>query len=306
MKEGRYHTVVPIHNLNLELQQPVQFGHGFRLGPLPEWVLKDSMLEDLNRLARERVADSKLAFVATYDATALGDPDPDWKDERPRGIQDAMYEAGVMANLALWIAKPSPAGFTVVIHAPEFPSGPLAQRVSTHSPLLCHPRHDPQPMHLSDIDLAARLHLGLVEVMKNGRDSSLWTVARALWAGLQMDNPPIRCTLFWVALEALFGPEDGREITYRLSQRLGFFLGHDRSDARDLFATAKRGYAFRSRIVHGNWKKDPEADDRMVEAERFARQSLLRILKEEELIQTFSSRARESYLENLVFTGGTA
>jgi len=158
-----------------------------------------------------------------------------------------------MANLALWVAKPSPAGFTVVIHAPEYPSGPLVQRASSHSPLLCHPRHDPSQVTLEDIDLAAALHIGLVETMKNGRDTSLWTVARSLWAGLQMNNPPIRCALFWVSLEALFGPEDGREITYRLSQRLGLFLGRDRSEARNLFVMAKRGYAFRSRIVHGNW-----------------------------------------------------
>jgi hypothetical protein len=301
-----YQTVIPIHNLDLELPQPVQFGHGFKLGPLPEWVLKDSMLEDLHRHVRERVADSTLAFVSTYDAIALGDPDPDWKEERPRGIQDAKYEAGVMANLALWIAKPSPAGFTVVIHAPEYASGPIAQRASTHAPLLCHPRHGPSQVTESDIDLAAQLHTGLVEIMKSGRDSSLWTVARSVWAGLQMENPPIRCTLFWVALEALFGPEDGREITYRLSQRLGFFLGHDRPEARELFVMAKRGYAFRSRIVHGNWKKDPEADDRMFEAERFVRQSLLRILRDTDLIQSFSSRARETYLDDLVFTGGAA
>jgi hypothetical protein len=69
---------------------------------------------------------------------------------------------------------------------------------------------------------------------------------------------------------------------------------------------AKRGYAFRSRIVHGNWKKDPEADDRMFEAERFVRQSLLRILRDTDLIQSFSSRARETYLDDLVFTGGAA
>jgi hypothetical protein len=118
-----------------------------------------------------------------------------------------------------------------------------------------------------------------------------------------MENLSIRCTLFWVALEALFGPEDGREITYRLSQRLGFFLGRDRSEARDLFVTAKRGYAFRSRIVHGNWKKDREGEDRMFEAERFVRQSLLHILQDAELIKKFSSHAREHYLEDLVFGG---
>ncbi len=211
-----------------------------------------------------------------------------------------------MANLALCLAKPSPAGFTVVVHAPEYSAGPLAQRVSAHSPLLCHPRHDSSRVEVSDINVAAGLHAGLVEVMKNARNSSLWTAARSTWAGLQMNIPPIRCVLFWVALESLFGPEDGREITYRLSQRVGFFLGQGRSEARDLFATAKRGYAFRSRVVHGNWKKEPEGDDRMLEAELFVRRSLLRILPNADLMQTFSGRARESFLNDLVFKDGAA
>jgi hypothetical protein len=271
---------------------------------VPEWVRGDSILKDLNKWDQRRVGDAKLAFAATYNAHALGDPDPDWKGDEPRAIQDAKYEAGVMANLALWLAKPSPAGFTVVTHGPEHSFGPLAQRASTHSPLLCHPSHDQAQVEVADIDVAAGLHVGLVEIMKNGRDSSLWTVARSAWAGLQMNILPVRCALFWVALEALFGPDDGREITYRLSQRLGFFLGRDRSEARDLFATAKRGYAFRSRIVHGNWKKDPEGDVRMFEAEQLVRQSLLRILPDGDLMRTFAGRARESFLDDLVFKSG--
>lgn len=301
-----YHTVIPLQNLRLDLQHGIEFADGFVLGPLPEWVRTDPILKDLNKWDQRRVADAQLAFTATYDAVALCDPDPAWKGTEPRAIQDAKYEAGVMANLALWLAKPSPAGFTVVIHGPDRSSGPLAQRASTHSPLLCHPRHNPATVESSDIVAASGLHVGLVEIMRNGRGGSLWTVARSTWAGLQMNIPPVRCALFWVALEALFGPDDARETTYRLSQRLGFFLGRDRNDGRELFATAKRGYAFRSRIVHGNWKNDPEGDDRMFEAEQFVRQSFARVLSDVELVRTFSGRSRESFLEDLVFNGGAA
>jgi hypothetical protein len=273
---------------------------------MPDWVRTDSILEDLNKWDRRRVADAHWAFAATYEAVALGDSDPDWKGPEPRAIQDSKSEVGVMANLALWLAKPSAAGFTVVIHGPDHSHGPLAQRASTHAPLLCHPRHDQSRLDISNIAAAAGLHTALTDVIKNRRDSSLWTVARSLWAGLQMNVPPIRCALFWVALEALFGPDDGREITYRLSQRLGFFLGRDRNEARQLFTASKRGYAFRSRIVHGNWKSDPEGDDRMFEAEQFVRESFARVLSDPELIRTFSSGRREPFLEELVFKGGAA
>src|SRR5262245_38833506 len=199
-----YHTVIPVLNLRLDLQQRIECADGFGIEPLPEWVRTDSILKDLNTWDQRRVADAQLALTATYDAVALGDPDPDWKGTAPRAVQDAKYEAGVMANLALWIAKPSPAGFTVVIHGPDHSTGPLAQRASTHSPLLCHPRHNLSQVEVSDVLEAARLHRGLVEVIKTFRDGSLWTVARSVWAGLQMNILPVRCALFWVALEALF------------------------------------------------------------------------------------------------------
>jgi hypothetical protein len=301
-----YHSVIPLHNLHLVLERAEEFGDGFVLGPLPEWVRADSILKDLNSWDRRRVGEAKLAFRATYDAFALGDPDPEWKGPEPRSIQDAKYEVGVLANFALWLAKPSPAGFTVVVHGPELSSGPHAQRTSTHSPLLSHPRDALGHFTADDLALAARLHVGLVEILKNRRDTGLWTAVRSAWAGLQMNIEAVRCALFWVALEALFGPEDGREITYRLSQRIGFFLGCDRSEARELFTTAKRGYGFRSRIVHGHWKMDPEGEARMAEVEQFLRRSFNRILGDIGLVKIFAERARERFLDDLVFNNGAA
>jgi len=76
--------------------------------------------------------------------------------------------------------------------------------------------------------------------------------------------------------------------------------------ARELFATAKRGYAFRSKIVHGQWKQDPTGIDRMAEAENLVRVSLNRILGERNLVALFSGKGREEYLDQLAFRGGAA
>ena len=111
----------------------------------------------------------------------------------------------------------------------------------------------------------------------------------------------IRYSLFWIALEALFGPEDAREITYRLSQRVAFFLGHDRADVKGLFSLTKKGYAYRSKIVHGRWKEDAGSESQMAEAEDLVRRSLVRVLEDQELIKTFSGKTRESFLDDLVF-----
>ena len=118
-----------------------------------------------------------------------------------------------------------------------------------------------------------------------------------------MNVEPIRAIVFWVALEALFGPEDGREITFRLSQRLALFLGRSTHDARELFATAKRGYGFRSKLVHGQWKQDPSSLTRMAEVEAMVRNSVVRILQEPKLVTLFSGKEREQYLDELAFRG---
>jgi hypothetical protein len=118
-----------------------------------------------------------------------------------------------------------------------------------------------------------------------------------------MNIESVRCLLFWVALEALFGPEDGREITFRLSQRIGFFLAVNRQEARQLFEMAKAGYGFRSKIVHGRWKQDPNATKRMAEAESLFRSAFIRVLETPELIETFATKKREAFLDGLAFNG---
>jgi len=261
------------------------------------------MLDGLSVIEREAVRNATHAFVLCYEAEALGSPDPDWKGAGPKSIQETKCEIGVMANLALWLSRPSPVCFAVVLHAPQFGSQPTIQQTQRCSELLCHPRDVEARITGADLPLAAKLHHALLELT---RDTAMWTAVRAAWAGLQMNIETIRCLLFWVALEALFGPEDGREITYRLSQRVGLFLGANRTEARELFTTAKAGYSFRSKIVHGQWKEDKDGERRMAEAESLLRRALLRILETPAMVAAFSTKGREGFLDNLVFSDGAA
>src|SRR5207245_5193878 len=135
------------------------------------------------------------------------------------------------------------------------------------------------------------------------RNTTLRSSVRSDSAYLHMNIEVVRCLLIWVAFDALFGPEDGREITYRLSQRLGFLLGSNRNEAKELFQTARTGYGFRSKIVHGRWKEDPTATIRMAEAESLFRAALAKIIETPTLVNVFSTREREGFLDNLVFDG---
>ena len=154
-----YHTVIPVSGVDLEPGNEVQFAGGFVLGPVPQWVRSESMLENLSKSDQKHVENATVAFAVRYDAAALGDPDPNWPGPTPRAIQESKYDAGVLANLSLWLARPSPAGFTVVVHGPEYSSGPLAQRVTAHSPLLCHPQDVNAQLTLDDL---ARARFGQV------------------------------------------------------------------------------------------------------------------------------------------------
>ena len=119
-----------------------------------------------------------------------------------------------------------------------------------------------------------------------------------------MNIEEIRYSLFWIALEALFGPEDAREITYRLSQRVALFLAKDSSEARALFTKARNGYGFRSKIVHGRWKGNAKSQVLMADAERLVRESLVRLLQDDELMKVFCGKKREAFLDDLVFSAG--
>ena len=46
--------------------------------------------------------------------------------------------------------------------------------------------------------------------------------------------------ILWLVIESLFGPEDAREITFRLSQRLALFMGTDSEETRALFRKRRR------------------------------------------------------------------
>ncbi len=113
----------------------------------------------------------------------------------------------------------------------------------------------------------------------------------------------IRYLLFWVGLEALFGSDDGREISYKLAQRIAFFISDSPADATKTFREVKACYAMRSQIAHGRWEDTPTFDDRVEDTERFARTVFLKLLADEKLLNIFLARQqRDKYLEEFVFS----
>ena len=270
------------------------------MAALPDWVSQDRFVENLDSRNRRALAEATHAFVAEYEAGSLGEPDPAWKGSQPKSIQETKYELAVLGNLALWLIRPSPVCFNIVLHASQVGDLAVIRRLEQHhSTLLCHPQDIGNTLSSEDIDFARMLHSSLALLP---RGNAMWTAVRATWSALQMNEEEVRYLLFWIALEALFGPEDAREMTFRLSQRVSLFLAENPSEARDLFARAKTGYAFRSKVAHGRWKENPDGLALMAEVETFVRRSLVGLLQDPELTKTFLGKDREAYLDDLVFS----
>lgn len=105
-------------------------------------------------------------------------------------------------------------------------------------------------------------------------------------------------------MESLFGPEDGGEIAYRLSQRIAFFLESDRGSAQKTYALAKDCYKVRSKLVHGFRVariNDGDFVKYLTESETLLRRSLLKVLGTPSTITNMEGKGREEYLDNLVF-----
>ncbi len=107
--------------------------------------------------------------------------------------------------------------------------------------------------------------------------------------------------LLWVALEALVGASS--EITYRMSQRLAFFIGKDKADVKATFANAKKAYRFRSKVAHGAWKKNQDSTALTAISESLLRRALSRVVMDASVTQNFLGKddEREAFLDEQIF-----
>ena len=287
---------------NGDLDVPCDLGNNVILCARPSWLIQRDIVSGLGDQDRTLLEISKYVLLQEYDAEALGEPDPVRTEETPRSKQQAAEEALNLANIALWIAKPCPVGFRRVVVA-NYRSGTwIRVRFGVSTQLYVHTYDIHNEYDSSEVHAARGLNCALMGLP---RRETIWIACRTLWLALLTREWTVRYLLLWTALETLFGPNDGREITYRISQRLAFFLSANRIDARQLFALAKKGYEWRSRVVHGMRLKrlKPELSESIMhESEKLVRDSLKRILADSTLIKQFDGRTREEYLDGLLFS----
>ena len=297
----RWCTVVPLHHWGT-IEVPFKLADDVVIATSPAWIQSEEILNDLASDDREILKGRRYVLMREYDADSYGDPDREWSGKSPRSKQDKALETIQLANLALWIVKPCSIGFSRILIA-DCPQGTWNRVYCGRDyPLTPHTNDIGNKLDRNDLILATKLHSTLCLLAKDG---VVWIAARTLWVALKQMEWPIRYLHLWIVLEALYGSKDARETTYRLSQRLAFFLSSDRTQAQKLFEVAKRGYSWRSRVAHGMRlaRLSPETSrELMYEVEGLARESLRKILLNPEWIKTFSGGKREEHLDALIFS----
>ncbi len=286
------------------ISKDFHFSSGVRLGPCPAWIFTDAELSGgLCYNDRNRLKNSEIAFSTYYSAASLGDPDPDWKSVDPVSKQSRARDQIALAQLALWIARPSYISARVLIHANEFSSKWVFRSLRGQDFVSVHPKDENRLIRHSDLLVAKELHQHLSSL---GPNNPLRMATIALWTALTARWWQERFLMHWIALENLFGVEsDTREVKYRLCQRLAFFISSNRKVASKRFTAAKLAYDVRSSVVHGlrvrNMRKE-KADKVLYDTETMIRKAFIKLFSSNKLITEFSKRGRrEIHLDALLF-----
>lgn len=262
---------------------------GVTIGPLPEWVKEDLILENLSWPDRGQIKNSKFSFRYLYEADGIGN--------EQRKAEDLLK----YASLAIWIAKPIPCGINANLHF-DRPDGHGIQRSATWGDqLLPHKRDHQNILTLADLLLAKSLFEQLIKIPKN--HCTMRTAVHLLWRALIDPWWQSRYLCTWVALEALYGPDQAQEITFRISYRCMAFLSRNKAEAHQLFKMIKEGYRWRSKVVHGSQlnKLTPELSENISHnAENLLRRTFKKIFSEEKFVEHFNGKARDKYLDELL------
>lgn len=291
------HWVLP-KGVNL----PYHFTEQVSLRKIPEWIWQDTTGDELRPQLRENVdAGCHHCIAVEYKADSPDMSDINWEGDPPWSIQDTAAQLARSAHLALWLARPTVLSFGIVAEVAREDSGWVTRKITPYSAVCALPESRHEEHTLEDLATARALFQALQTVSFNG---PVRTAALVIMKALLDQTWEFRFLLMWLVTECLFGPEDSREISFRISQRVALFLETDQAKAHDLFAQVKDSYAWRSKVVHGlrlAKLKEEKSHTLLQDLERLVRRSLVAILASESFLEIFDGKRREEYLDSLAF-----
>ena len=300
---AKWSTIAPLHYWDRTrlLTSGFSFTNDCSLSPTPAWLRSKETLDRVSDKASTWIKDSSVSIVVEYEATSAGDLDPNWQGKPPRTKEAWATELIYLVYFSLWLSHPTEMTFSSMILAGKPEDKWLYVWHNDFSTIQSIPKDVPAVLSQADLELAKSI-LSSLRSLENSH--SVWLAVRVILQAQEQDWWEGRYLFYWVALEALFGPDSSREITYRLATRAAFFLSKNPDERKQIFQSVKEGYESRSAVVHGMRidKLTPEKSQTILQnTEDIARRSLLRILTEPGLMEMFQKKRREAYLDDLIF-----
>lgn len=297
---GTWQAIAPVVPLSALPNRGHAIGPGMTIAATPEWA-KPYLKSARRDLGQLETLDSPIALVSTFEADSFGDPDPTWTGTNRRSKQDTAEAAIHAAAAALWLARPSPLHFEVIVIGEVAPTGgSSAQSIRPFQPFRPLPAHEKATLSMTDLAVADTLATAIRSVP---RPSALWTALRFLTFALCEAEWEIRLLHHWVAIEALFGPEDRQRIHKRISARVARLLNSsDDKQGSVAYRIVFESYEWRCAASHGARfvGLTPEKADRiLLEAESLLMSCLRKILEDPALAATFGSGNRDAHLDSI-------
>jgi len=271
------------------LARPFEFGDGVILECAPKWLKGKEVAKGLGRPYVHELKEAEYVLRKEYFADGFGQEHSDALRQMRR------------CNVSLWLARPSPIGFTVDLNVLFPDDAPVfAQHIGINNPFIHSPRDARNALSEEDL-LKARALYGAMP-----QEGAVRTAIDVLDRALTEGNWSMRYLVLWIALEALFGPEDSREITHRIALRIAMMNGRtEPADGKKiLYRKVKEAYSWRSKVVHGlklNKLKPEKSVDLRDTSEELIRDALTLILLNPAVLNQLNDRGREDYLDGLVF-----
>ena len=295
---GLWESVAPILPTKALPNRVSRIGPGVILDAIPAWFKGERQYAEKEFGKREAFS-SQACLRATLEGDGLGElcAGPGGKQGKNHEVS---WERIRIANLALWLARPSALHVELVVTTEPEP-GPGGTAISGRflESIRPHERYAGASLTVNNVETADRLATAIQQLP---RPSSVWTATRFLWLALTEELWETRYVNLWVAIEALFGPENRERIGRKLRTRVARFLNDDDREALVARDIVKVGYDLRSAAVHGNrlaTRTEPEMPDSMLMSEGIVLTTLRKILTDPELVTKFCSPSRDGYLDGL-------
>jgi hypothetical protein len=252
--------VVPLERCGTSLSGPVEIGPGTELVPLTGRSvtrLIDGPTAMLSGPPVSEALDWDLAVVVKADLAGFGPPQSAYDR-----ADDVIVAVRLLRHSAVsarhYLTRPHALNMTVRnsgLHTGGVTYGPSLNVREEDVPALRQSMQQPLSSKHGRLALAAR---------------------RLLSADTRRDHGD-RLVDYWIGLEALYAPDGTAELSYRASLRLASALQDNAVGRADAFAAARKSYALRSKLVHGDPKGSDKAGvEENLRAEEWLRTSIVR------------------------------